>query len=131
MEKITYELPAMYADHHVIEVRRLLLGTSGVKEVYASSAFQAADVIYDAEILSEEQLTGVLEQAGYLGEFAVTTEAGKPATSTNGDGTFFRHTEVYEQTKDTIGFTQELSYVGRPLWPCPGMGVIQTMEEES
>ena len=33
--------------------------------------------------------------------------------------------------KETIGFAQEVSYVGRPLWPCPGMGVIQTVEEEN
>ncbi len=131
MEKKSFELPAMYADHHVVEVRRLLLETNGIKDVYASSAFQAADVTYDPEVVSEGEIAEKLAEAGYLGEFAVVTEAGKPAVSSNGDETFFRHTELYEQTKDTIGFAQEMSYVGRPLWPCPGMGVIKITEEES
>lgn len=131
MEKKSFELPAMYADHHVVEVRRLLLETSGVKDVYASSAFHVADVTYDPDVVSESELAEKLSEAGYLGEFIVETEAGQPAVSSNGDKTFFRHTEVYKQTKNTIGFSQEVGYVGRPLWPCPGMGVIKTLEEEN
>ena len=130
MEKKSYELPAMYADHHVVEVRRILLELPGVKDVYASSAFQVAEVTYDPDTVSESVIAGKLEEAGYLGDFAVSTEAGKPATSKNGDGIYFRHTEFSEQTKDTIGFAQNVSYVGRPLWPCPGIGVINTMKEE-
>jgi copper chaperone CopZ len=131
MEKKSFELPAMYADHHVVEVRRLLLEMSGVKDVYASSAFQIADVTFDPNMVSNSEIAEKLAEAGYLGDFTIVAEAGKPAVSSNGDETFFRHTEVYEQTKDTIGFAQEVGYVGRPLWPCPGMGVIPTMEEES
>ena len=130
MEKKSFELPAMYADHHVVEVRRLLLEMSGVKDIYASSAFKVADVTYDPDMVSEGEIAEKLAEAGYLGEFVVIAEAGKPASSENGDEIFFRHTEVYEQTKGTIGFAQEVSYVGRPLWPCPGLGVINTMEEE-
>ena len=131
MEKKSFELPAMYADHHVVEVRRLLLEIPGVQDVYASSAFQVADVTFDPDQVSADELAEKLSEAGYLGEFSAVVEAGKPAVSSNGDETYFRHTEVYEQTKGTIGFTQEVSYVGRPLWPCPGMGVIKSMEEES
>jgi copper chaperone CopZ len=130
MEKTTYELPAMYADHHVVEVRRILLEMPGVENVYASSAFQVAEVTYDPAAVSESDIAQKLEKAGYLGEFTVTAEAGQPATSKNGDGVFFRHSEVFENTKETIGFAQEVSYVGRPLWPCPGIGTINTMEEE-
>ena len=130
MEKKSFELPAMYADHHVVEVRRILLEMPGVEDVYASSAFQVAEVTYDPEAIGETVIAQKLEDAGYLGDFTVTAEAGKPATSKNGDGIFFRHTEVYEHTKETIGFAQEVSYVGRPLWPCPGIGAINTMEEE-
>jgi copper chaperone CopZ len=131
MEKKSFELPAMYADHHVVEVRRLLLEIPGVQDVYASSAFQVADVTFDPDQVSADEIAEKLSEAGYLGEFAVVAEAGKPAASSNGDETYFRHTEVYEQTKGTIGFSQEVSYVGRPLWPCPGMGVIKSMEEEN
>ena len=131
MEKKTFELPAMFADHHVVEVRRILLEMPGVDDVYASSAFQVAEVTFDPGSVSDKEIAEKLEAAGYLGEFAVVAEAGEPATSKNGDGTFFRHTEVYEHTKETVGFAQEVSYVGRPLWPCPGIGAINTMEEES
>lgn len=130
MEKKSFELPAMYADHHVVEVRRLLLEMPGVEDVYASSAFQVADVKFDPDVVSESEITEKLAGAGYLGEFSVVAESGKPAVSSNGDETYFRHTEVFEHTKDTIGFTQEVSNVGRPLWPCPGLGVINRMEEE-
>ena len=130
MEKKTFDLPTMYADHHVVEVRRILLEMSGVEDVYASSAFQVVEVTYDPEVIPDSQITGKLEEAGYLGELSVTAETGTPATSKNGAGVFFRHTEVYEQTKDTIGFAQNVSYVGRPLWPCPGLGVLKTTEEE-
>jgi len=131
MEKQSYNLPAMYADHHVVEVRRILLGLSGVTDVYASSAFQVVEVTYDPDVAKEPEITMALEEAGYLGELTVNAEAGTPATSKNGDGVYFRHAEVYEQTKETIGFTQNVSYAGRPLWPCPGIGVINTVEEEN
>ncbi|MES0359636.1 MAG: heavy-metal-associated domain-containing protein [Anaerolineales bacterium] len=131
MEKKSYNLPAMYADHHVVEVRRILLGLPGVTDAYASSAFQVVEVTFDPDVVKEPEITEALEEAGYLGEFLVTTESGTPADSKNGDETFFRHTEIYEQTKETIGFAQNVSYVGRPLWPCPGIGVINTVEEEN
>ena len=131
MEKKTFELPTMYADHHVVEVRRILLEMPGVEDVYASSAFQAVEITFDPEVLPEAQITGKLEEAGYLGELAIKAEAGVPATSKNGDDVYFRHTEVYEQNKDTIGFAQNVSYAGRPLWPCPGIGVLKTLEEET
>ena len=35
MEVLTLELPAMYGDHHVVEVRRILLEIPGVDNVYA------------------------------------------------------------------------------------------------
>lgn len=130
MEKKKFDLPAMYADHHVVEVRRILLEVPGVSDVYASSAFQIAEISYDPEVVSEAEINGKLEDAGYLGEFSITAEEGVPATSKNGDGVFFRHSEIFEHTKETIGFTQEVGYVGRPLWPCPGLGVIQIPEEE-
>lgn len=130
MEKKSYDLPAMYADHHVVEVRRILLEMPGVDDVYASSAFQVVEVTYDPDLIEEPEIAGKLEESGYLGELTINAEAGTPATSKNGDGVYFRHTEVYEQTKETIGFAQNVSFAGRPLWPCPGLGVIKTIEEE-
>ena len=81
MEKKTYDLPTMYADHHVVEVRRILLEIPGVNDVYASSAFQAVEVTYDPEAVKESDIVGTLEEAGYLGDWELIAEAGKPATS--------------------------------------------------
>jgi copper chaperone CopZ len=131
MEKKTFELPAMYADHHVVEVRRILIEMPGIEDVYASSAFQMAEVTYDPDAVSETEIAEKLESTGYLGEFTIIAEAGEAGTTNDGNGTFFRHSEVYENTKETVGFAQEVNYVGRPLWPCPGIGAIKTMEEES
>ena len=47
MEKITVDLPTMYGDHHVTDVRRILLALPGVEDVYASSAFRLVEVTFD------------------------------------------------------------------------------------
>ena len=45
METKSFEAPALYGDHHVSEVRRILLELTGVNEVYvSSSAFQIIEV---------------------------------------------------------------------------------------
>ncbi len=122
--KITVELPSMYGDHHVIEVRRILLGIDGVKEVYASSGFQAVEVDFDGRKTSEEDLTAALEKAGYSKDFQLPEELSIPATEQK-EGAYFRHTAAYEETKNTVGFKQNVSYQRSPLWPCPGMGALK------
>ena len=131
MKKISYELPTMYCDHHVIEVRRVLLAIPGVNDVYASSAFQVVEVTYDPDKVNDLEIALKLDEAGYLGEWSVVGEKATPANNKNGDEIFFRHTAVYEQTKQVVSFAQNVGEVGRPLWPCPGMGVIKTMDEEN
>jgi copper chaperone CopZ len=129
MEKLTLELPTMYGDHHVIEVKRLLLEIPGVEEVYASSGFRLVEVTYDPVKVNDLEIKVKLDEAGYLGEWSITTEPGY-AISKNSEGSFFRHTTVYEQVQQAVSFAQNVGYQGRPLWPCPGMGVIQAMDEE-
>jgi len=131
MAKLTLELPTMYADHHVIEVRRILLALPGVQDVYASSAFRVVEVTYDPAKINDQEIQAKLGQAGYLEEWSVLTETGKAVGSGDGPNTFLRHTAVYEQVKHVISFTQNVSYQGRPLWPCPGMGPIRDMDEEN
>ena len=131
METLTIDLPAMFGDHHVVEVRRLLLEIPGVEDVYASSSFRVAEVTYDPKKVDEEAIKGVLDEAGYLGNLAVPAEAGAPATELERDEAFFRHTAAYEQTREVVGFAQNVNYGGRPLWPCPGMGVIPITSEEN
>ncbi len=129
MASFTVELPTMYADHHVVEVRRLLFELTGVKDVYASSAFHVVDVDYDEAKLDAEAITSALDKAGYLGEMPVAVEVGAGKAKGNGSKAFFRHTAAFTQTGTTVGFAQKVPETGRPLWPCPGMGVIQKDEE--
>ena len=131
MKTITFEVPALYGDHHVVEVRRLLLETPGVQDVYASSAFHLVEVTFDPNQIDEETIEKKLEEAGYLGEWALPVEA-DAATYLKSDRSesFFRHTEVFETTRQTVSFIQNVNFAGKPLWNCPGMGVIRTSMED-
>lgn len=129
MDTLTLDLPAMYGDHHVLEVRRILLEIPGVEDVYASSGFQAVEVQYDPAKLNADDIKSKLDEAGYLGELMVPEETGIPATEPGGEATHFRHTAAFEQTGNVVSFGQSIPYSGRPLWPCPGMGVIKSLEE--
>jgi copper chaperone CopZ len=121
MTSVTIDLPTMYADHHVVEVRRILFEVPGVEAVNASSAFQVVQVEYEPEKTSEDILKKVLDKNGYLGELQVAAESGLPAVGSDGE-TYFRHTAAYEAAGTTISFGQEIATSRRPLWPCPGMG---------
>ncbi len=129
METITLSLPAMYADHHVAGVRRILLELSGVSDVYASSAFQVAEISYEPRQISPEAIEAALGEAGYLGQLPVPTESSRAVTDSNGERTYFRHTAAFVQTNETIGFGQEVVNISRPLWPCPGLGPLKTTKE--
>ena len=125
MQTSTFDTPALYGDHHVTEVRRFLCALPGVKDVYASSAFQLVQVEFDEAQVSHDALLRALEEAGYLGQIQVLAETGVAA---EGDSVF-RHTATYATVKKTVSFAQKVPYSGRPLWNCPGMGVIKSMDE--
>lgn len=131
MEKLTLDLPAMYGDHHVLEVRRILFEIPGVEDVYASSAFRAAEVSYDPARTSPDQIKSSLDAAGYADDMPVPVEVGEVSYQGNGSQrAFFRHTATYETTRTTVSFQQRVNYEGKPLWPCPGMGPIKSTEPE-
>lgn len=130
MEKITIDVPSMYADHHVVEVRRILLELQGVEEVYASSSFQAVEITYDPNVISTKEIEACLEESGYLGDFVIPIEAEVAAYQSEGTQAYFRHTAVYETSQKAVSFSQNVSYSGRPLWHCPGMGVIHKEMED-
>lgn len=132
METFTLEVPAMYGDHHVVEVRRILLELPGVQDVYASSSFHIVEVTYDPAQLDPGTITAHLDEAGYLGDLQIPLESGAPAAgrgTDNGDEVFFRHTAAYAEAGNTVSFAQQVPYAGRPLWPCPGMGPITKLDE--
>lgn len=128
METKTFETPALYADHHVTEVRRILLELEGVVDVYASSAFQTIEVTYDESRINDLQIAMKLDEAGYLGEWTVPIEMGTAPEQGDGQKPFFRHTATYETIKHTVTFAQRVSYQGRPLWHCPGLGTLKVEE---
>lgn len=130
MEKISLKLPVMYGDHHVTEVRGILLQLPGVQQVYASSAFQKVEVQFDPALVGAEQISAALEAAGYAGELPAIAEPSTASVRGSGKNDHFRHTVSYEQTKQVVSFSQSINYQGRPLWPCPGMGPIKNKDEE-
>ena len=131
MEVFTIELPAMYGDHHVVEVRRILLDITGVEDVYASSGFRAAEISFDPDRTSTEDIKAKLDQSGYLGAHPIPEEVPAQSASTgNGNKGFFRHTAAFETTNQVVSFGQTVNYEGRALWPCPGMTPLTGMDEE-
>ena len=129
METITIDLPNMYADHHVVDVRRILLAVPGVEDVYASSAFRVARVRIDPAKVTEADLCAQLDSAGYMGELPIATEAWKTGTPADVVDNPFRHTSAIENVK-AMGFGQHVvEESNRALWPCPGMGPVQKMDE--
>ena len=130
MDKVVFEVPTMYGDHHVLEVRRILLEMSGVENVLASSSFHAVEVNYDAGKVNPEALEAKLNEAGYLGELDVPYENGIAVSqdAKKDASIFFRHTTAHTQVQETVGFGQDAAYTGRPLWPCPGVGAL-TMDD--
>ena len=125
MASLSLELPSMYGDHHVIEVRRILLELDGVTEVYASSGFQAVEVEYNSKKTPKKDLVAALESAGYTSDFNISQELSIPANEQKGEA-FFRHTEASEHTGNTVNFEQAVRAQKSPLWPCPGMGPVKT-----
>lgn len=128
---VTFNTPSLYGDHHVLEVRRILFELPGVEDVYASSAFRVVDVTYDTEKIDEASIAKQLEEAGYLGEWLLPSETGAAAyLESDKSLAFFRHTEVFETSRQVVSFAQRVNYSGRPLWNCPGFGVIKNKMED-
>ena len=124
MASLSLELPSMYGDHHVIEVRRILLEFDGVSDVYASSGFRAVEVEYNSKKTPKKDLIAALEKACYIGDFAMALESSIPANEQR-ESAYFRHTEASEQTGNIVNFEQTVRVQRSPLWPCPGMGPLK------
>ncbi len=131
MPILTIDLPAMYADHHVTEVRHLLLAMSGVEDVYASSCFQSAEIHYDSNIIDPAAIESQLEQAGYTEALEIPIEASVATYGDNGSINVLRHSAAYEKVETTVSFAHQPGFSGRPLWPCPGFGLIRNMDEDN
>jgi copper chaperone CopZ len=130
MKTKIFEAPALYGDHHVTEVRRILLELEGVMDVYASSAFQTIEVTYDETKINDLEIAVKLDEAGTSANGQYPSNWETAAQQGDGQKPFFRHTATYETIKHTVSFGQRVSYQGRPLWHCPGIGVVKMDEED-
>ena len=65
MDKTVFDVPKMYADHHVDIVRNALLKLDGVDNIVASSSFKRVAISYDPKRLSAAAIAEALRKAGY------------------------------------------------------------------
>ena len=65
MESALFNVPKMYADHHVLVVRDVLLQAPGVQEVTANAMSRWVQVTFDPAAVSAESLQENLVEAGY------------------------------------------------------------------
>jgi copper chaperone CopZ len=65
MDKVTFSVPAMWADHHTLAVREALYQVEGVSEVVASSLYQDVLIRYDPAVVDPDSLSKALAAAGY------------------------------------------------------------------
>ena len=88
-------------------------------------------ILENADKLDDQEIETKLNEAGYLGEWELPVEA-DAATYLKADRTesYFRHTEVFEKSQHTVSFAQNVGTSGRPLWNCPGIGVVKTDMED-
>jgi copper chaperone CopZ len=94
MERATFNIPTMWADHHVLAVRQALSQVSGVEEVIASALYQDVVVKYDPESVTPDALADVLARAGYEIAKAPTLPA---------------HAERIDDTSDWFRFQERIT----------------------
>lgn len=97
MEKTVLDVPALWADHHVLKVREALIGLEGVEDIYASAAWKQVLVTYDSTKTDQEALEKTLAEAGYpigLGGPRVLAEPGKAHRDPKWATLGFRMTET-------------------------------------
>jgi copper chaperone CopZ len=65
MEKVTFSIPTMWADHHTLAVRDALVQVDGVSDVIASPLYKDVLVKYDPAVVAPDALASKLAEAGY------------------------------------------------------------------
>jgi len=65
MERIALNVPALFADHHVKNVRKALLALPGIENVIASAMYRDVSVDFDPSKVSAAEIRRAVEAAGY------------------------------------------------------------------
>jgi copper chaperone CopZ len=87
MQEVTFAVPGLWADHHVVAVLGLLRDAPGVASVTASALEKNVRLSYDPDATSPEQIAARLNAGGYATGTADADEApptDKPAWTTAG-----------------------------------------------
>lgn len=66
MDNVTFSIPRLWADHHVLAVRGLLQSIEGIDGVEASSARKQVKINFDAAKVSLAAIKEKLVAAGYV-----------------------------------------------------------------
>ena len=96
MEKVTFDVPAMWADHHTLAVRQALTDVDGVQQVLASALYKDVVVEYDPEVVEPEALVKALSEAGY--EITKTPEIPTYPERTDDTSDWFQFQERITET---------------------------------
>lgn len=97
IEKVQFNVPNLWADHHTLKVRDVLANMAGVHDVIVSSAFRMVVISYDPAVVSPGVLMAALDEAGY-------------PVATDGSGVVAQPVPVQDGRKDPawdrLGFRQ-------------------------
>lgn len=119
MERLTIELPSMYADHHVVAVRAALTALPSVGSIYASAAWRKVELDYDASRIDADTIRRALQACGYA-----TDASGMPPVSPRTR----LSTEYAVGPGGVEQFVERVSTWGEPMGACPGFEVRQPGE---
>ncbi len=97
MEQMTLQIPRMWADHHVLAVRKALAAL-GVQEIQASAAHNLVRLAFDPAAVRREQVLQALEQAGYASTEAVEFPQ-PPANKERGSAWFAQDIRVTQTNR--------------------------------
>jgi len=117
MPYLSLELPSMYGDHHVTEVRGLLANLAGVSDVVASAAWQRVELTFDPAQTSAEAIGAALQARGYGPDDGHLPPVG-PRTKTLTD--FAVGPAAVEE------FVEHVPAWGGGISPCPGFEVLHS-----
>lgn len=104
MEKVQFNVPDLWADHHTLKVHDALTRLDGVSEVTASPAFRIVVVSFDPAAVTPGAIMATLEEAGY-------------PVATEGSGVMTQPVPVQDGRRD-------------PAWTRLGMRKFKTDERD-
>jgi len=110
MDKIELRIPALYGDHHVLEVRRILSSLPGLVEAQASAAQQRVRATFDPAQITTEAIVAALSAGGYA--------PGEASGALNPPLDELRHVAAADRAETT----REAKFAPPPaLGACPGL----------